>query len=724
MIGLTGPGIGSREQAVPAVAGVWRGNDELQAMESAVVDQRAEMMRRQTNPVVTSLAGHFRSLWESARDHKQREVEPRLLKCLLARKGEYSAEQKQAIEQEGSPAIYMMLTDEKCSSMESWLHDIFDQADDLPFAAEETPVPDVDPMLRQEVQAAAQSQMQHVVMTRLQQEVMSGQIGDQMQAQQRMEMLMREEMQGLDDDLKDVLHEEAKEHTERMVRQIKDVAVEAGWMEALLESISDFCTYPNSFIKGPCDVNRQVLEWADGKPAMVSRVVQTWTAPSPWDIFPGPENRGVQDGFLIERHYLTSKDLHGLIGVEGYDDEALRAVIRDHTGGGLQSTWLDSTTENERQRLEGRDRLTSSPEPLIPALQIWADVPGMKLVEYGLSTEMVQDITRHYPVEAWLIGGYVIKCVINPNLNGERPYYSAGFRAVKGSFWQRALPEVIADCQTHCNVAARSLARNMSIASGPQVGVDIGAMPPGESIDDIFPMKIWQFDLKQYMGSGSDSRQPLWFFQPPLLAQELLKVYEFWNAEADNKSGIPRYATGAAGGQQGALGTASGMSMMLANATKGIKRVAKNIDRLQIEPSIQSILTSVLMRNPDGYRGDIKIQAVGATALLHKEALQVRRNEAMQVVQNPMVLQVIGMDGYAEVLRQYFKGLEFGNIVPSKREILQKQRESEMQAQQQQAQQIQMQQDQRAIPAGATREVESDGSVSGDNSLFQGGGAM
>ena len=700
-------------------AGKWQTNADIMASDAQAVDARIEMSKRQSAPLVTGLAGRFRSLWEAARDHKQRMVEPRLLACLLARKGEYSSSQKAQIAKAGEPEIFLMLTDEKCTNLESWLHDIFDLPEELPFGAKDTPIPELDPILQQALAEQAQAQVEEAATALLGIEIAEGRIVNEQAAAQRLQALMAEQMKDIEDELRDILHEEAKKETEDILRAVKDVAEESGWMDQLLESISDFATYPNSFLKGPFQVGKTGLQWTEGKATLVDEVATSWSSPSPWDMFPGPDNTTCQDGYLIERHYLTTKGLTDLIGVDGYDADAIRAVIRDHSGGGLRSSWLDSTNESERQRLEGRDRITSNPEPLIPALQIWADIPGYMLADFGMPGESIPDYSKHYPIEAWMIGSYIIKCVMNPSPNGKRPYYSAGFREIKGSFWKRALPEVISDSQSQCNVIGRSMAANVALSAGPQVGVDVGAIPPGEKIEQMFPRKIWQFDLKNYMGGGSGSRQPLWFFQADLLVEPLMRTYEFWSNEADNKSGIPRYATGAQGGQQGALSTSSGMAMMLSNATKGIKKVAKNIDRKQIEPSVQRMLEDILMSGElQGYKGDIKIQAKGSNANLQKEATQIRRNEAMNSLKtDPTAQRIIGIEGYANLLRDYYKDLGFTNVVPGERELKLNLRQEE----------FAMQQQQMALAAGpqqgALPETDASGAKQGgaDMNLMQGG---
>ena len=42
------------------------------------------------------------------------------------------------------------------------------------------------------------------------------------------------------------------------------------------------------------------------------------------------------------------------------------------------------------------------------------------------------------------------------------------------------------------NAAARSLANNMGIASGPQVEVNLERIPTNEDITQIYPWRIWQ----------------------------------------------------------------------------------------------------------------------------------------------------------------------------------------------------------------------------------------
>jgi hypothetical protein len=145
----------------------------------------------------------------------------------------------------------------------------------------------------------------------------------------------------------------------------------------------------------------------------------------------------------------------------------------------------------------------------------------------------------------------------------------------------------------------------------------------------------------------------------------------------------------------GAGRTASGMSMLMSNAGKSIKQVIANIDEHVIKPCIERLYYYNMRYSDDpDLKGDIHIQARGAASLLEKEAAQQRRNEFLTVALNsPVVQQVIGMEGIAELLRQAAKTLDMNvdEIVPS--EYVIKQKEAAAQAQAQQQMQMQMQEE-------------------------------
>jgi hypothetical protein len=340
-----------------------------------------------------------------------------------------------------------------------------------------------------------------------------------------------------------------------------------------------------------------------------------------------------------------------------------------------------------------------NPSELIDAFQFWGSVQGKLLLDWGMSEEEIPDPLAEYPIEAWLIGTWIIKAVINPDPLGRKPYYKASYEEVPGAFWGNSVADLCRDTQDICNAAARALVNNMSLSSGPQIVYNIDRLPAGENVTQIFPWKIWQVTSDPINGS----QPPVQFFQPDSRANELMAVYEKFANLADEYTGIPRYMTG--GNPTGGAGrTASGMSMLMTNAGKSIKQVIANVDENVIKPCIDRLYYYNMRYSDDpDLKGDVRIQARGAASLMEKEAAQQRRNEFLGVALNsPVAQQVMGMEGVAELLRQAARTLDMNVdlIVPPKHVIQQK--EAEMQAQQQMAQEAEMAAQAGVSPNGGT----------------------
>ncbi len=624
-----------------------KNNEQLLREEQAAIERRVE--ERQSVSVILNLAAYVRRCWEAAKEAK-RPIEERMLKCLRQRAGHYDPQKLAQIQEFGGSMVYMMLTDEKCSAAEAWLEDMMNQEDELPFGLKHTPEPELAPdqlnLVRSQVQAEAQQEIQ-----------MGYVVTDQQMMERAQELAM---------DLRTRISKAAAEARERVRQKVADVLVEAGWQEAMMEALPDLTTLPNAFIKGPVLIRKKEIAWGPrGEVTVAEHITHQFTSPSPFDVYPSPSSTGVDDGYLIEHHRLSRRDLDAMIGVDGYDDDAIRRCLDMYGQGGL-ANWLSLAAGNERARLENRGYEERDPEKKIDALQFWGRIQGLMLLQYGMGLDEVPDPFKEYDAEVWLIGPYVIKAVLNAHPLGRRPYHKACFRKRKGAFWDTALPEILEDIQDVCNASGRAIVNNMGISSGPQVGVDKSKLPPGADVTKIYPWKVWEFDLTEDV---NNSRAPIWFFQPNPMTEALLKLYEFFSKEADNKSGFPRYSYGGEA-RGGALGTASGLSMMLSSASRGVKKVFSNIDRGWVAPSVQQVHEWLMLfdRDPILYLGDVKLIATGSKSLVAKEQLQIRRNEFLQVALHPTVTQILGAEGLTEILRGALKGLDYlpGEILPTR----------------------------------------------------------
>lgn len=642
--GLTPPTAGIVNGLIPVA-----NNAALDAAENA--RRQAEIDNNQ--PVIQSLAAHVRKCWQLAYTAKQQTVEPRMLQALRQRRGEYDPEVLAEIRKTGGSEIYMMLTSNKCRAASSWLRDVLTgQGQDKPWGIDPTPLPDLNPT---EMESVAQEAAQEAMA-----------LEQAMQAQITTPGQMKEIMNRVADRRVAEALEQARQYAARMENKMEDQLDEGQFLDSFSEFLDDITTFPSAIMKGPVVRKKPRMQWVqsgkDWTPDVKDEIVLEWERVDPFMIYPAPHATDVDDGFLIERHHLNRSDLTELIGVDGYSENAIRAVLEQYNKGGLHE-WL--RVDTAKAQAEGKSTLAvTQNDERIDALQFWGSVQGRWLVEWGMDKNEVPDLDKEYNCEIWLIGNWVIKATLNYDPFGRKPYYKTSYEEIPGVFWGNSVADLVRDCQAVCNSAARSLVNNMGIASGPQVSVNVDRMPAGEDVTQMYPWKIWQTVADPY---GSSS-QPVSFFQPSSLAQELMVIHNTFSGLADEYSGVPRYMTGdsPAGG---AGRTASGMSMLMGNASKAMKQVINNIDQYVIRPLVERLYYYNMKYGKDPeLKGDVNVLARGANAMIQKEGAQQRRNEFLQIVStNPTFSQLVGLEGMAALLREVAKTLDMDTdkLVPS-----------------------------------------------------------
>lgn len=628
------------------------GNAQLNAEAAA----RAAAERANNQPVIQGLAAHVRAVWQRNLDNKQLTVEQRMLKSVRQRRGEYDPEALAEIRKSGGSEVYMMLTSNKCRAASSWIRDVMlGTKADKPWGVEPSPIPDLPQNMMQSVvrmateEAAAYEQATQMVVGQKEMEEVVTRIKDRILANAR---------------------KRAREACDRMELKMEDQLLEGNFSKAFTEFIDDVVTFPAAFLKGPVVRKKPRLKWDPDQAnpgsfqlRVTEEFVLEWNRVDPFMIYPAASATTVDDGELIERHRLSRSALSDLIGVEGYSEAAIRAVLDDHGRNGLRN-WL--YIDSAKAEAEGRSTsvMFQTVEGEVDALQYWGSVQGKHLIDWGMKKTQVPDPLKEYNCEVWVIGSWVIKAMINPDPLNRRPYYKASYEEIPGCFWGNSVADLCRDTQIQCNTAARAIANNMNLASGPQVVYNVDRLPPGEDITQIYPWKIWQATSDPY---GSTTAKPVEFFMPSSIAQELMSIYLFFSNLADEHTGVPRYITGDSH-IGGAGRTASGMSMLMNNAGKAIKQVIANIDINVIEPAVTRLYFYNMYHGKDPeLKGDVQIRARGAAALLLKEQAQVRINEFLGVVlSNPTLTAIVGEEAIASLLREGAKTLDFDvdRIIP------------------------------------------------------------
>ncbi|HET6453680.1 MAG TPA: hypothetical protein VFI02_04695, partial [Armatimonadota bacterium] len=308
----------------------------------------------------------------------------------------------------------------------------------------------------------------------------------------------------------------------------------------------------------------------------------------------------------------------------------------------------------ERLRLEDKEAgaVPPSPKDTVDGLEFWVNVQGRTLKERNVAAangKPLDDLTE-YHVNAIMIGTYVIYQDLKA---GKRPYSKVGWRSIPGSFWYKGVPELMEDLQKVCNAAVRALMDNMAVSSGPQAEVDLDRLTPGGDLEGIYPRKIWQT-----VNNRNFSSPAVRFFQPDSQATELLATYDKFAALADDYTGIPAYAYGN-DKTSNSTRSSSGLSMLMSSSAKGVKRVILAIDKNIFKTVVGRQFDLNMRYLPDeDIKGDVNIVSTGAVAIMVKEQMAARRMEFLNATNNEVDMQLIGMEGRANVLREAVSSIE------------------------------------------------------------------
>lgn len=585
--------------------------------------------------LINELSVYVRSCWVKAYNNKTY-VQQKLLDNLRSFNGEYDPAILYEIRKLRGSEQFLSLTPTKCIAALSWLTDIYDQPVDRPWDIAPTPKADIPLDMENRIR---QSVIGEVVNIITQYCKYSG---------QNPEELMQEYLPQIRKRIYNKVQAKAKEGIEELKITMQDQLVEGGWYEAYKQCLFDLVVYKASVLKGATfrrvrrfsrNFNPQMGSYGNN---IESIIIPTFERKSPFQMYPAPDSTGVQDSYLCDLFPLSLKQIYDLIGVEGFNEEAIRRILLQYQQGGLRE-WAVVDSEIMRLTSSGQQS-TFLDTDKIDIVEYWGDIPGEYLRRWGMSNIDIPDIHKRYDVCVWLIGNEVIKAMLNPNPMGLKPYTVSSYVSIPGSFWGRGLPELITDLQQICNALVRAIVNNASLASSPMVEYDIERIPPGFD-QALYPMKSIESTSKMMESPAMK------FYQPQLTAPALQQVLAYFTQLADQYS-LPSYAHG--GTQVGGAGrTSSGLSMLMSSANRVIKNVVKNADTM-VKESLRNLFFYNMYYNANQFSfiGDVDIVAKGVNAMLQEEQLAVRRMEFLNATNNPIDLELVGKEGRTELLKQ------------------------------------------------------------------------
>lgn len=569
----------------------------------------------ETSDFEDELCRFVRCRFDAASRHRRNcGVEHQLVQGAYAYRGEYSPGELAQLEP--GTHIYIPVTQTKCRAAQNWLNDILSGAVDRPFTLTPTPVPDIPPHL------------ENVATERLYQAVASGEaapedLGPLAETARRIAL--------------DLVAANAKQAADGMAKRIEDQLSEGGWRDEFDQLTVDISHMPAAVLLGPIVEDKERVRWVNGQPRVMTDRVFSFRRISPFDFYPSPGATSVSRApYVILRDVLHQDELDQLAFMPGYNAEIISALIARYPHGNTKWYGVDGS-EQARQDFERKDEdETSAPDQCWHILRYFGKLPVRTAMEYGIEFPTTRGYQGFVEVEIDVCAGYVLRAVASPYPARKRPIYVTGFQRRPGSVWFDSLPWVMRDVQRGANAAMRALVKNMALSAGPVVEADVDRLQGEEDIEGVVPYRVYKVTSDPLQSTPSPA---LRFNQMQSNALHLLRVWAEFSNMADEVSGIPAYVAGNPN-VAGAGRTLGGLSMLMGNAAKGIKRVIGLSDNCLIQPVVEMMyVINMLYLDDDSVKADAQVVARGAAGLLQRELSQSRALELLNILLQPVVQQ-------------------------------------------------------------------------------------
>lgn len=671
---------------VPSQSGLVRviSPEQMMVMDKEREEKARAAREERLQPAYDELAAYVRRQFDIMRRHRDgaHGWTTRMLEALRMFNGEYEPDKLAKIRAFGGSEVYARIGAAKCRGATALLRDIYLSASQRPWDIEPTPQPVIPDDISAQTEQLLAAELGSAGLA-AQQGLMDPETGAHLTPPSEEEVAARRT--ALETALLQAARKKAFEEAKEAKSHLDDRLVEGGFYKALSEFLMDLSMFPFACIIGPVVHMTPSIKWERG-PDGKSKLVKTstarmfWKRGSPFDLWFTPGASSVEGADFVYRERKARAELNALIGVPGFNENNLRAILTEYPNGYTESP---DSADSTRAEQESREDPNFNESGMYDCLTFFGSVQGRLLRQFGMSEKDIPDEVKDYSVQLYMVGKYVIKVVLSPSPRERPPIYITSYNKVPGTLIGNSLPDVLGDIQDVCNAALRALVNNMSMASGPQVAINEDLISQGEDTTQLWPWRVWRFGTRPGMPQNA---VPMTFFQPASNAQALLTVYEKFTQIADETSAIPRYITGSE--RMGGAGrTASGLAMLMGNASKMLQTVASNIDTDVFEPLLQYLYDIIMLTDETGrLRGDERIVVKGVNVAIQRETERQRQLELLQATANPIDSQILGIRGRGALLRAVADqlGLDGQMVVPSDEELQQREKAAQAAAMAQQ----------------------------------------
>lgn len=560
----------------------------------------------------------------------RRETEERWLMDLRQYRGVYEPEVLAAIGKNRSKA-FVRATRVKVKTVDARVADLlFPSNSDRNWTAEPTPVPSIDRDTKHEVFKALSEQLKR--------------------------MPTPKELEAA---IKKMVEAAAK----RMTSIIDDQLAEARYKETARNVLHSGHLYGTGVLKAPLVERKTRTKFVrvNGRwtPKTETYVVPFVEWVPIWRWYPDMSVTRIEDcRYVWERHLMTRSQLANLSAKRSFKGEVIRDYIRSNPKGQKTPRSIDT----ELQNIGNRQSTHLKDDGQYEILERWGWIDGDQLAGAGVNVPEDR-LHETFFANMWLLpNGTVIKIVLQPIDGVTWPYHLYYADKDETSIFGDGFASIMRDDQTMINAGTRMVLDHAAITAGPQIEVNMSLISTSEKADEMFPFKIW----KRVGNETSSSSPAVRVIKMDSGLDELFPIVNMFKENADDVTAIPRYMQGE-NATNGAAGTASGMSMLMANASIVMKDLITNYDEGVTRSFIQALYCWNMQFNPDDTcKGDFDIKARGTASLMAKEIRAQQLDGFAGATANPMDAPYIKRE---ELLRQRAEAHDLVSVIKTEEEV-------------------------------------------------------
>lgn len=504
-----------------------------------------------------------------------------------------------------SSNIFLNITGPYCDAAGASLADMLLPTDDSAWQISPTPFPEMIPF--------ADGDIPKNIKASVMQETMAGNGGNQEAAQQQAQEIEAK----LVNDAKELV-EKAKKKAQKAQQRIEDWHVECQYHAEVRKVIEDAARIGSGVLKGPIPMKKRQFAYKEG-----SLIVQEEIKPASKridyrNLFPSPGcSETIHDGsYIFERDEITSKQLRDLIGIPGYLEDQINAVLEEGpTEAGQEYQPVDNMKSRKNKGV----------------FEIWYFYGDLDKEDMEAAGCECEGNMTSIPAQMVMVNNRVIKAVMSHLDTGEFPYDVMVWKKRRGMPWGMGIARLIRTAQRMINGAARNLMDNAGLAGGPMWAFKQGLIRPIDGVAELAPRKGWVADEDADI---EDIQKAFTYFKMDMMVNELQAIIHLGLKMAEDVTGLPMIMQGQMGAQR--IDTLGQTQILNNNANIVRRRIARLFDDLVTEPHVRRYYAYLLQYGEDEEKGEFIIDARGSSNLVERAIQKEKTIELLNLANNPV----------------------------------------------------------------------------------------